>query len=900
MKQNFRFILVFLFLALTMSFVSADLNTDLIAYWNFNENAGVTANDSTANNLDWTLDNALAWSATGKIGASFLSNNNYSASQGNNANFNWNSQEYSFGFWVKTTDNTKNQLIWKKYTGSGSNFFGQYISITTAGKISFWTAKNTSGVILTGNTVLNNNTWYYINCIQKSDGMYIYVNSNLDNSNSTTYGDQRNTATAYLGNDGAGFHKIYGQIDEWGIWNVALSDAQIINLYNSGAGNSYPFILIGSTIINPQPILYTNNAYNFLGTFIDIDYNSEATYKYSFGYNYTNSFNGSETYIDTNQTLDYAQTETKDFNLNKTFNNTDVAEDLYSFFTVHRYYNSDYNESFTGWSSTTFDIVQAEITLNIYNENTLLPISTVKITDSNGTTYDTNATGYINLGQLSGDKSFTISKTGYDSRKLDFFFKISDYYNWNFALAQDGNSESIGFIVKDSNDNLWTNKYIMFSNDGNIIGSYKTSVTGTATASLLANGDYNALLYDATGTLVDTYEKTTVTVNKPKNEVTLAYISPYDITVGGLLGYSLTNQSASSVSFNIFAGTQGFYYFSVVDYNAVPADRKYIPRQYFTQVPMGTGYESALTYQPYLLLETDAVVPKITVLDQLNKPIGDVDIFISRSINNVQTIVESGKTTSTGNMSFSAYPLEYYYINVIYNGVDKGTFRVQPRESSDNFIIVIDTSDDVVDTGELIITADFSGTPKVVNIDNTNINADITITQSLNQATSYNLYLIQNNVTKASTSGAISGLVTSIDYDFDSSVVDRFNNNLTLKLVVNYPDGNQTFYYTITATKNAKGLMYFAPQIINDIGQPLGIILAILITGIILATLTFSGLNISPTAITILGVLILGVFMFLGWLDTGITVLGFDIARFFYVLMAIAMIYFMMRGEQYA
>lgn len=669
------------------------------------------------------------------------------------------------------------------------------------------------------------------------------------------------------------------------------------------------------------------------------------------------------------------------------------------------------------------------IQINFYDENSLSAIPTVTITDSNGSTYTSDVNGLWSI-DLTGAKEFEISKTGYDSRPLEFYFTADA--NYNFLLNPTGLDSSIGFIVKDSNNNLWTNKYLMFNNNGytipilnttyvetitdsnntetasipsiyptfdltktinidykrvtkvtstvkqsanstraywriyfyysdntvnyledygdstsyttltfsnpnvtkpvykievyksqvnnrtvyekdtkiyttgtfifrnTIINSLLTSSSGTATASLLANGDYNALLYDATGTLVDTYEKTTVTVNKPKNEVTLADIGPYDITVGGLLGYSLTNQSASSVSFNIFAGTEGFYYFSVVDYNAVPADRKYLPRQYFTQVPMGTGYESALTYQPYLLLETDAVVPKITVLDQLNKPIGDVDIFISRSINNVQTIVESGKTTSTGNMSFSAYPLEYYYINVIYNGVDKGTFRVQPRESSDNFIIVIDTSDDVVDTGELIITADFSGTPKVVNIDDTNINADITITQSLNQATSYNLYLIQNNVTKASTSGAISGLVTSIDYDFDSSVVDRFNNNLTLKLVVNYPDGNQTFYYTITATKNAKGLMYFAPQIINDIGQPLGIILAILITAICLAGLTFSGLNISPTAITILGVLILGVFMFLGWLDTGITVLGFDIARFFYVLMAIAMIYFMMRGEQYA
>jgi hypothetical protein len=904
-----------------MSFVSADLTDGLKSYWKFDETTGNLLDSISTNDIN-IFSAGITKGVSGKINNAVYSGTGAREYMYGSANTDINSivGDLSISFWIKTAF-SQGYLFIIKSTGSSNN---EQISAITIGldgsntvislgePLTFGNCSTSSDCAFAMNGIvndLNNNTWQHIVFTRKKSAtdtdLKIYKNGTEVSYAFRKNRNQDQAASNLVRTEFLGLDYYDGttkaNLDEFGIWNRELSQEEITQLYNSGNGISYPFMTFNSTISNPQSILYTNNAYNFLGTFIDLDYNSETTYKYSFGYNNTNSFNGSEIYIDTNQNLDYAQTESKAFNLNKTFDNTDVDEDLYSFFTVHKYINGVYDKNITGWSSTTFNIIQAEIILNIYDENTLLPISTARITDSNGTTYDTNATGYVNLGQLSGDKSFTISKTGYDSRKLDFFFKVSDYYDWNFALTQAGNSESIGFIVKDSNDNLWTNKYLMFkTTDGNIINSILTSSSGTATASILANGDYDALLYDATGTLVDTYEKTTVTVKKPKNEVTLADISPYDITVGGLLGYSLTNQSASSVSFNIFAGTQGFYYFSVVDYNAVPADRKYLPRQYFTQVPMGTGYSEALTYQPYLLLETDAVVPKITVLDQLNKPIGDVDIFISRSINNVQTIVESGKTTSTGNMSFSAYPLEYYYINVIYNGVDKGTFRVQPRESTDNFIIVIDTSDDVVDTGEFIITADFSGTPKVVNIDDTNINADITITQSLNQATSYNLYLIQNNVTKASTSGAISGLVTSIDYDFDSSVVDRFNNNLTLKLVVNYPDGNQTFYYTITATKNTKGLMYFAPQIINDIGQPLGIILAILITAMILAGLTFSGLSINPIAITMLGILILGIFMFLGWLDVGVTVMGFDIARFFFVLMAGGMVYLIMRGEQYA
>jgi hypothetical protein len=558
----------------------------------------------------------------------------------------------------------------------------------------------------------------------------------------------------------------------------------------------------------------------------------------------------------------------------------------------------------TGYTATsivtkTYEVREPITNFYFYDENTLSAIATVTITDANGSTYTSDVNGLWTTSLSNIAKSFTISKTGYDTRDLEFYFKRQDA-NFNFMLSQDDNSSSINFLVKDANDNLWANKYLMFVNDTNIITSVLTSATGYATANILPAGDYNALLYNATGDLNYTYAKTTVTVNKPKNEITLGAISPYDITVGGLLGYLLTNQSAASVAFNVFAGTTDFYHFSVVDYNAVAADRKYIPRQYFTQVPMGTEYSSTLLYQPYLLLETDAVVPKITVLDTLNNPLSEVDIFISRYMSNVLTIVESGKTTAVGTLSFSAYPLEYYYISVIYNGLDKGTYRVQPRESTDNFTIVIDTLTASTTPSIYVITADFSDTNKVVNIDDSNITVDVTVKQTQNLATDYNMYLIQGTAVKASTSGTIASKTKNITHTFNSAVVDQFNNNLIIKLVINYPDGNQTFYYTISATKNEQGLMYFAPKMVEDIGQPLAIILAILITGIILAAITLSGLNIGATAIAILGILILGVFMFLGWLDLGVTVAGFDIARFFYILMAIAMIYMLMRGEQNA
>jgi hypothetical protein len=912
MNRHFKYLFVFMFLFITMNFVSAELTDGLLGYWKFDENTDLTVVDATGIN-NGTITN-LTWT-TGKINSGLLWDNNTISryinipsndiyNKGNN---------FSISLWYYNTQTpVHTSITYPLFQKALSSHAAPYYEIhlgfeyDTKQRLVLSVARNNlpqNIAYISDTNSIPVNSWTHIAITYNNGTVKYYINGidsntqTMPGSGNLNYYSTPISIGRYTNVDNL-IYRLVGKEDEIGYWNKALSQSEITQLYNSGNGISYPFISTNSTIINPQPILYTNNSYNFLGTFKDLDYNSEATYKYSFGYNNTNSFDGSETYIDTNQTLDYAQTEFKDFNLSKTFNNTDVAEDLYSFFIVHRYYNSDYNESFTGWSSTTFDIVQAEIILNIYDENTLLPISTVRITDSNGTTYDTNATGYISLGQLSGDKSFTISKTGYDSRKLDFFFKVSDYYDWNFALTQDGNSESIGFIVKDSNDNLWTNKYILFSNDGNIIGSYKTSATGTATASLLANGDYNALLYTADGNLTDTYEKTTVTVNKPKNEKTSALISPFNIYVSGQLQYDLTNQTASSVSFNVFAGTTDFYTFTAVDYNAVVADQKYIPKSYLVQVPMGNSYVNAITYQPYLLLKTDGIVPKVVILDQLNRTIENAQIYVSKYVGGILTVVESGYTFSNGAFNFSAYPLDVYYLTVYYNGTDYGTFSVQPRESSDIFYIKIDrtTAEDIAQA--LIIQTNLDDTSRYQNRD-TNINVLGTITSNFNYITDYNVNVYERGNLVYSSNTVATGLSININKLVDVNLIPDNVHSAVIKIIVNYSiagvTGSQTFSKNIMIT-DSPDVIGTIEDAQTEIGQPLSIFIALAVAIMLIAVLIFSGILTDPAILAVFGALVIGVFMMLGFLDIGVVVLGMDIGRFAYFLGLMATLYFALFG----
>lgn len=698
-----------------------------------------------------------------------------------------------------------------------------------------------------------------------------------------------------------------------------------------------------------------------------------------------------------------------------------------------------------------------DIRVNFYDENSFSAIPTVTITDANGSVYTSDANG-LWVASLTGAKSFEISKTGYDTRPFELYFKADA--NYNFLLSPTGTSSDIEFLVKDTNDSAWSNKYLMFNRTGlylenkpldrsfetitnwtysesditsgyitgtqssdwatdkiysyrlyikgninktnygqilqsvdftnvdfisfdyklvctynvgptytsayanigatniftkafvrnttetgtilydvsaitgnqdlvfriqptqdnasintyfyidNIklylksptdiftINSLLTSSQGYATATILPAGDYNALLYNATGDLNYTYAKTTVTVNKPKNEKTSALISPYDIYVSGLLQYSLTNQTASSVTFNVFAGTTDFYTFTAVDYNTVVADQKYIPKSYFVQVPMGNSYVNAITYQPYLLLKTDGIVPKVVVLDQLNRTIENAQIYVSKYVGGILTVVESGNTFSNGAFNFSAYPLDVYYLTVYYNGTDYGTFSVQPRESSDIFYIKIDrtTAEDIAQA--LIIQTNLDDTSRYQNRD-TNINVLGTITSNFNYITDYNVNVYERGNLVYSSNTVATGQSIDINKFVDVNLIPDYVHSAVIKVIVNYSiagvTGSQTFSKNIMIT-DSPDVIGTIEDAQTEIGQPLSIFIALAVAIMLMAVLIFSGILTDPAILAVFGALVIGVFMMLGFLDIGVVVLGMDIGRFAYFLGLMATLYFALFG----
>lgn len=94
-----------------------------------------------------------------------------------------------------------------------------------------WEINGAGGLVIPS---LNTGTWYMVTIRANSTGRSIWVNGTLNQTNSITTVANPLSETNFLGNGTGGFYD--GLLDEIGIWNRSLNDAEISDLYNSGNG----------------------------------------------------------------------------------------------------------------------------------------------------------------------------------------------------------------------------------------------------------------------------------------------------------------------------------------------------------------------------------------------------------------------------------------------------------------------------------------------------------------------------------------------------------------------------------------------------------------------------------------------------------------------------------------
>lgn len=230
MKKLFIFILL-LFGMISMSFAAlTDNNT---AYWTLDN----TLVDATGNG--YTLTNNGANFITGKI------------NEGLNLNFaeadyletgvsNIGSSSYTLNIWA-IADDTTHQKIMSKDLASGSNREFQMNFDSNSFQFIMWVE---TGTVYSYDYLMTHSTFQMISIVvnDSANNFKMYVNGALVHTEpiSTTSSPRFNTAAPlYIGNAVSTYFD--GKIDEPSIWGRALSDSEILELYNSGNGSQYPY-----------------------------------------------------------------------------------------------------------------------------------------------------------------------------------------------------------------------------------------------------------------------------------------------------------------------------------------------------------------------------------------------------------------------------------------------------------------------------------------------------------------------------------------------------------------------------------------------------------------------------------------------------------------------------------
>ena len=203
-----------------------------VAYWKLDGNStdSVGSNNGSDTNITYSTGNGVINQGAGFDGSSSGINVGNMVSGPLNV---------SAAAWIKTTSDGR--IIQQR-----DNIVGQWVFSVLGGKLSM--VEQSDGIPGTasgsGNTTVTDGSWHHVAVVQDNDTYTFYVDGVTDGSftggpATPNYGGSVDGSIGYDRRDGS--HHFNGDIDEVGVWNTSLSSSDVAALYNSGAGEQYPF-----------------------------------------------------------------------------------------------------------------------------------------------------------------------------------------------------------------------------------------------------------------------------------------------------------------------------------------------------------------------------------------------------------------------------------------------------------------------------------------------------------------------------------------------------------------------------------------------------------------------------------------------------------------------------------
>ena len=213
----------------------SSLLTGLVSYWTMNETSGTRADSTGTNPL--TDNNTVAGSA-GKIGnaADFiLANLEFLSKADTDGSLDGGDIDLSYSVWFKTTSTAAFNVILTK-----SNYADHGLDIINTGSIRWeFNGFQRSASSAVG---FNDGNWHHVICWHEAAtgilSMVIDNGSTISTVAMVSYVTNNDPFT--VGGNGVGA-VLDGSIDELGRWSKVLTSTERTNLWNAGAGRTYPF-----------------------------------------------------------------------------------------------------------------------------------------------------------------------------------------------------------------------------------------------------------------------------------------------------------------------------------------------------------------------------------------------------------------------------------------------------------------------------------------------------------------------------------------------------------------------------------------------------------------------------------------------------------------------------------
>lgn len=180
----------------------------------------------------------ITYTESGKIGRCFTFNGSSSV-----VNFGDNIEPttaISIFAWIKATSlSTETAIVYK--TDYSTGWCGYRLTVGSSGYLGFLLGDNTGGLLdITYGTGLANSAWRFVGATWDGSTAYMWIDTGKRSGASWTSTIVHLSTNLCLGSSSSAMWWP-GEIDEVGIWNRALTDSEVTELYNSGAGKTYPF-----------------------------------------------------------------------------------------------------------------------------------------------------------------------------------------------------------------------------------------------------------------------------------------------------------------------------------------------------------------------------------------------------------------------------------------------------------------------------------------------------------------------------------------------------------------------------------------------------------------------------------------------------------------------------------